>query len=413
MRSIAALLAEKRKLEVGFAEAGAQSALHENMSILRSFNREGCGILDFRWPGVPFPLYMRCGSSDLSNFGQMFVAQEYGFPLDFAPARILDLGAYAGYAAVYLARRFPFADIVCVEPSLANFQMLTLNTAASSRIRRLNVAAWGHSSNLDVASTMGGDWGVRLTEANDHATGLPALSIPDILKCVGWDRVDFLKCDIEGAEVSVFAESGALIAGMVQCCAVETHDAIAPHSSRTVKQTFPASEFVNSRHGEFEVFVRRNAALAGSNAISPISVLRPEQGVRPITLTNVQNEGWAYYMFDIDSCQLHPAKREEPAAELATVVELSGHTRFQCQISVENPLGFAVNFNVELRDLTTGLQVINANKTAEAGRREVWDLVLGRPVFGFHRIMLRTLMASNAPSNHQAFANWIAPTFRG
>jgi FkbM family methyltransferase len=412
MSSIDDLLSRKREIEAKFTELGDSEVQREYMSLLRKIDRDCCGILDFRWPGVSSPFYMRCGSSDLSNFGQMFINKEYGFPLDFVPARILDLGAYAGYAAAYLAKRFPHAEIVSIEPSPANFQMLTLNTAAYSRIRRFNVAVWGHTSNLDVASTVGGDWGVRLTESDDRGTGLPALSIPDILKRVGWDRVDYLKCDIEGAELSVFDETGALIAGMVQCCTVETHDAIAPGSSRMVKASFPTTDFINSRNGEFEVFVRRNASAAGSGAVPSVSVLRPERGIRPISLTNVRTEGWAYYMFDTDSCQLHPAKRGESPSELATTVDLNGHVAFDCAVSVENPNGHAVDFIVEVRSLTDQ-EIIKTSITATPGATHRWNVPLGAPVYGTHRVALRTVMSPNSPSNHQAFANWIAPSFRG
>jgi hypothetical protein len=200
---------------------------------------------------------------------------------------------------------------------------------------------------------------------------------------------------------------------MVQVCTVETHDAIAPGSSKTVKSAFPAADFSNSRNGEFEVFLRRTASAAESSAVSPVSVLRPEHGVRSISLTNVRPEGWAYYMFDTDSCQLHPAKREEPPAELATTVELGGQTTFKCELSVENPNRHAVDFIVEVRDLATGRELVQARTTAEAGVRRPWNVPLGAPAYGAHQIMLRTIMSANAPSNHQAFANWIAPCFSG
>jgi FkbM family methyltransferase len=408
------LLSRKRELEARFEEPDAPTTQNEYMSVLRKIDRHYCGILDFRWPGVSSPLYMRCGSSDLSNFRQMFIAKEYDFPLDFAPARILDLGAYAGYGASYLAKRFPRAEIVSVEPSPANFQMLTLNTAACSRIRRLNVAVWGHTSNLDVASTVGGDWGIRLAESDDPGAGIPALSIPDILARVGWDRVDYLKCDIEGAELSVFSGSGALIAAMVQCCTVETHDVIAPGSSRAVKESFPPSVFTNTRSGEFEVFARRSAADSGSSvAPSPISVLRPEHGIRPISLTNVREEGWAYYMFDKDSCQLHPANRGQPVSELATIVELGGHAAFECEVSVENPQGLAVDFIVAIRSLISDLEVVRAKMTVAAGTKRQWNVPLRASTLGPHRVMLQTVMAEDSPTNHQACANWISPSFRG
>jgi hypothetical protein len=150
------VLARKHKIESGFASNASQAATQEYLSLLHEMNRGYSGILDFRWPGVPWPLYMRCGSSDLDNFVQLFVNREYGFPLPFVPDRILDLGAYCGYAAVFLAHRFPNAEIVCIEPSMANFQMLTLNTAAYTRIRRLNVVVWARTAEVSVADTSGG-----------------------------------------------------------------------------------------------------------------------------------------------------------------------------------------------------------------------------------------------------------------
>ena len=410
MTTVSSLLTRKREIEAGFFDAGDSAGQHEYLAVLRKLDRECCGILDFRWPGVAAPLYMRCGSSDISNFTQMFIAKEYGFELDFAPARILDLGAYAGYAAAYLAHRFPHAEIVSIEPSAANFQMLTLNTGAYSRIRRLNVAVWGHSANLNIASTAGGDWGLRLAESEICGAGLPALSIPDIMTRMEWDTVDYLKCDIEGAEVSVFGKAGALIAGMVQCCTVETHDAIAPGSSRIVKDAFPAADFINTRNGEFEVFVRRNAIRAGSGAVAPVSILRPALGIRPIDLTNVREEGWAYYMFDADSCQLHPANRGEPHAELATIVALNGHKKFVCEVSVENALGYNVDFIVDISSCASDRVIASANLTVAAVTKQRLSVLLDEPAYGSHRVALRTIMAKDSPSNHQAFANWHRPT---
>ena len=68
-----------------------------------------------------------------------------------SPARILDLGAYVGYAAVYLAHRFPEAEIVCVEPAAPNFKVLTLNTvalSARSPAQRRRVEQAGHACRL-------------------------------------------------------------------------------------------------------------------------------------------------------------------------------------------------------------------------------------------------------------------------
>nr|WP_294555576.1 glycosyl transferase family 90 [uncultured Rhodopila sp.] len=409
----AGLFARKRAIEANFAGPRDSAAEEEYLSLLGKINREYCGILDFRWPGVPSPLYMRCGSSDLANFGQMFLNQEYGFPLPVAPARILDLGAYAGYAAVYLSIRFPRAEIVSIEPSPANFQMLTLNTGAYGRVRRLNVAVWGHRSSLRIADTSGGDWGIRLAENDDPEAGIPGLSIVDILARVGWDRCDYLKCDIEGAEAGVFAESGTLIADMVQYCAVETHDAIDPDSSRMVKAAFSGEHFVNTRNGEFEVFVRRDAFQVSDRTAARVSLLRPEKGLRRLTLTNVREEGWAYSMFGGESCQLHPANVGQAPPELAAIVDLDGQTAFVSDVEVVNPHGFSVDFMVQVIRVADDAEIANARISVAAGDRQRWTVPLGSPAPGPYRVILRTVMAAGSRSNHQANANWIAPHFHG
>jgi FkbM family methyltransferase len=398
----------KREIEAGLSGGWTEELQGEYLSILQRSNRVNCGILDFRWPGISFPLYMRCGSSDLGNFIQMFVKQEYGFQLPFEPVRILDLGAYCGYAAIFLARRFPNAEIVCVEPSSANFQMLTLNTAAYSRIRRLNVAIWGHTCKLHVADTSGGDWGIRLTEGD--AGSIPALSIPDVLSRVGWDRVDFLKCDIEGAELSVFRKSGAFIADMVGCCAIEIHDLVAPGSSDLVRRVFDGRTFANTESGEFEVFVRHD--WRGPGIVSRVSILRPEVGVSDISLTNVENEYWAYSMFDQDSCQLHPANYGHEPAELARTVQLSGQSMFESEVSVTNEQGYAVDFVVRVADVSDNHEIVAARISVAAGEKRRWAIPLNAQLCGPHRVTMQTVMSPSSPTNHQAYANWIAPSFR-
>ena len=113
------------------------------LQILETLDRTHSGIVSFKWPSVTYPLYFRCGTSDLSNFKQIFIQKEYGFPVPYQPRRIMDLGAYVGYAAVYLATRFPDAYIISLEPARDNFRMLSLNVPAYNNIKILNAAVWG------------------------------------------------------------------------------------------------------------------------------------------------------------------------------------------------------------------------------------------------------------------------------
>jgi hypothetical protein len=151
---------------------------------------------------------------------------------------------------------------------------------------------------------------------------------------------------------------------------------------------------------------------AGGN-VPVVRVLRQDTGVRSISLTNVREEEWAYHMFDFDSCQLHPAARGQPSPELAVNLDLNGHTAFECEVSVENPLGYAVDFIVEVTCLPAGQEVVRTATTIPAGTKQWWVVPLGQPAHGTHRVALRTVMSADAQSSHQARANWMAPAFRG
>jgi FkbM family methyltransferase len=408
----AALINEKRTLEAAVLQSNCSSkTLNSYIGLLDEINRRFTGLTDFRWTGIPYPLYFRAGSTDLQNFKQIFVTKEYGFPLSFMPRRILDLGAYVGFAAIFLAQRFPYAEIVCVEPSVDNFRMLTLNTSAYHNIRRVEAAAWGKSSQVRVDRYYSGDWGAHLVESQAPTDQIRALSLPDILEIARWNDVDLLKCDIEGSELSVFAASKCLIAQMVKCCVVETHDVASPGSSAAVSACFDSSVFSHTRSGEFNVYVRRVLADDGSY-IPTLYVLRPAAGLRGIALTEVPRQPWGYYRFGDNSCQLHPTCRGAAPAELETVMDFCGQCTFDCEVSVENPLGFGVIFRLVITPGDDDMPIADASVEVPAGERRQWKVQTG-VMNGRCRVALKTEMVGGAPTNHKALANWINPIFRG
>ncbi len=179
----------------------------------------------------------------MRNFAQIFLNCEYGFPIPFKPRRILDLGAYVGFAAIFLAQRFPDAEIVCVEPSAENFRLLMLNTSAYSNIRQINAAVWSEAGRLRLDRHTPGDWGMHVVKSSTEGQEVAALSLSDILGHAHWDKADFLKCDIEGTEREVFSEARASIAGSVNCCAIEIHERAAPGSAAAVAACFNSADF--------------------------------------------------------------------------------------------------------------------------------------------------------------------------
>lgn len=400
--------AEKPDFEAALRRAPDDAELRARYrSLLERINRTTLGVSTIVLPELDYPLYFRGGSSDLANFDQVFGLDEFAVPLRRPPARILDLGAYVGYAAVYMANRFPQAEIVCVEPSPANFRMLTLNTSAYPRIRRLNGAVWSQSTNLALGGHELGDWGTHFSDgAGDRGT--PAWSVDDILRMVGWDRADFIKCDIEGGEREVFADRAARWHRDAMCVTVETHDSWVPGCLATVQACFDEANHERVWSGEVWAFVRRDAT---ADALPPrLMLLEPPLAHLPIELTDVPDGIWGFMLFDDHSCQLHPNEAGQPPATLAIEREFAGQQRFGATLSLPEKARAAVRFSFELHSAASGELVARDTCVVTPGRHVPREVELP-PLFGRHRVIVRTEMAEPGADSFHAWAHWLKPHF--
>jgi FkbM family methyltransferase len=371
------------------------------------------GIITAIIPEVKFPLFFRANSSDIWNFRQIFQLRGYDFEFPRPPMRILDLGAYAGYAAVYFANRFPNAEIVCVEPNEANFEVLRINTVAYPNVKLIHGAVWHNSTRLHLKDKMGGEaWACVFEEREGGA--VQAYSVGDLLKKVGWVSVDYVKCDIEGAEVDVFSDpSCAEWLSGTSCVSVEMHDRFRPGCTETVQAALSAEAFERHQSGEYSVFVRRQSPLRAFNdqgSVSKVVQLGPTS-FRPLRfrLINVHTEPWGFMIIDENTFQLHPNNPGEPPAEMEFAIDLSGQNHFSTGLLLEGFGTGDVIFSVTMGDDSS----IFLREERQIGPGEVVDWVFsGFPCFGRHRITLATRMAPNAKNHGGAWARWVAPTLK-
>lgn len=168
---------------------------------------------------------------------------------EFAPAAgvlapdmtglILDAGGYIGTAAITLSEMFPRATVVSIEASSANFAILSRNIAAYPNIRPVHAALVAAPCGpLELRDRGTGNWGfTTIAQAADRAeTGVieqvPTCTLPDICARFGFERIGFLKLDIEGAEKALFDGDPAVSGmGLVDALMVELHDRILPGCS--------------------------------------------------------------------------------------------------------------------------------------------------------------------------------------
>lgn len=209
-------------------------------------------------PGVKHPFKLRAGTSDINAFNQVFVYQEYNFPVDFEPKFIIDGGSNVGLAAIYFANKFPNATIVSIEPESGNFKLLTENTKPYPNVKPIQSGIWSSSTFLRIRDLGLGNWGfvVEETDKEDKDT-FRAVSIPDIMKQFAKTEADIVKLDIEGAEKEVFTKNYREWMPNTRILVVELHDRMKKGCSRAFFSALLEYDFSVEQMGENLVCTRQ------------------------------------------------------------------------------------------------------------------------------------------------------------
>ncbi len=357
-------------------------------------------------PELGHPLAFRCGTADVLGMARTFRDMAYELPMRATPQRIAVLGAHAGYAAVFMAHRFPTAQILCVEPGAAAFRVLGMNTLPYRRVQALNVAVWHSATRLGVQTRLLGDWGAQLhDQVPDAERTVPALPMDEILRHAGWDRVDLVLCDIVGAERAVFADPGQRWLRTLDTLTVVAGDA---DGADQVAACFDPAVYRSEPCGDMRLYER----------IAPFrSVLRPppremplinaEPGLFPVALQDTPATGWGFFLFEGDSCQLHPNGPGERPARAIFPRTLDGHSRFTAVLrhAGRQAAPVAMSLIITRED---GTETFRTSRTLAAGEQQ--ELMLDLPALhGRHHIILQTEMAPGAPNNFSAWAQFISP----
>ena len=218
----------------------------------------------------------------------------------------------------------PRAQVLAAEPLADNFRLLSINTTPWRRIRVAQVALWHHATRLAAAGRLQADWAVRLTdEGLDADRTLGAITLPELLVRAGWTHADMVVCDAAGSEREVFADPLAPWLRQVDVVLVRCYDQLAAQARDMVVACFPEETFARSQHGAFDLFERRTPLTALPKLPEEIPLIRAEPGGALFRLQDVANFGWAFFIFDGTSCQLHA----NPPGERAGARDLPGAAR--------------------------------------------------------------------------------------
>ncbi len=152
----------------------------------------------------------------LHLYREIAIAQVYFFPFSGASPIIIDCGSNVGMSILFFKKLYPNCHVIAVEPDPQAFRVLERNVRDNrwQNVTLYNVAVTADDGviPLYVNDNNPGDLGTS-TIAQNH---LPSrLMVPSVRlsSLVSDKHVDFLKLDIEGAEMEVIDElsnSGAM-----------------------------------------------------------------------------------------------------------------------------------------------------------------------------------------------------------
>lgn len=173
------------------------------------------------------PILMRIGTTDCRVAQEILIDGEYeiasGLKLPEQPT-VIDLGANIGVFLHFAARRWPRARLIAVEPDVENFAMLERNAQAigGQTASDLVRACVGGERGFTRLLPNSGEWAISMGEVGETGD-VQVLTMADLCRDHGVERIDLLKCDIEGAERQVFADCSEWI-HRVQNLVIEIHE---------------------------------------------------------------------------------------------------------------------------------------------------------------------------------------------
>ena len=155
------------------------------------------------------------------QYKEIFVDRAYEFKSSRNAAIILDCGANVGLSALFFRIHYPEAKIIAFEadPDIAAY---LIDNLKRNDIRNVNViakAVWINDNDLEFGSE-GADGGSIHTSGGKKVT-IKATRLKDVID--GYESIDMLKMDIEGAEREVLDDCSQVL-GKVKNIFVEYHD---------------------------------------------------------------------------------------------------------------------------------------------------------------------------------------------
>src|SRR5439155_14797928 len=149
-----------------------------------------------------FKLYYKRPYEVLHTYKEIFENEIYRFSSDSNAPVIIDCGANIGLSAIYFKLLYSNANVIAFEPDNNNFELLKKNIESNNlkNVELNKKAVWIKDGNISFEANE--SEASRISEENaDNTTLVECMKLASFLS--QYEKIDFLKMDIEGAEDKV------------------------------------------------------------------------------------------------------------------------------------------------------------------------------------------------------------------
>ena len=151
------------------------------------------------------PFYIPDVRSFIHLYDLYFKKRIFDFTQEDRDLYVIDCGANIGVTVTWWKTRYPDAQVLAFEADPDLFRVLQRNCGALPGVRLLNAAVWDREGDIPFLSK--GSEGGHVAELSNCPRQEMIRSVPCVrLRSFLSQKCDFLKMDIEGAEVTVIRD---------------------------------------------------------------------------------------------------------------------------------------------------------------------------------------------------------------
>jgi FkbM family methyltransferase len=168
------------------------------------------------------PMQVADADSFLGAYKEIFFDRVYAFPSATPRPLIIDGGANIGLATLFFKRIYPQSRVIAFEADPSIFELLKQNIGSFHlpNVQLVNAALWNSDTSLSFISERGASGHIATSTDTGDSVPVAAVRLKSSLSL--YEKVDFLKLDIEGAEYEVLYDCREEL-GNVQNLFVEYH----------------------------------------------------------------------------------------------------------------------------------------------------------------------------------------------